>query len=54
MCIRDSSTLFEVSIYQKGKVSVVEFKKISGSFKTVKKLVKEVENVLNKEGVLQK
>lgn len=48
------STLFEVSIYQKGKVSVVEFKKISGSFKTVKKLVKEVENVLNKEGVLQK
>ncbi|CAI4057890.1 hypothetical protein SUVZ_02G6090 [Saccharomyces uvarum] len=48
------STLFEVSIYPKGKVSVVEFKKISGSFKTVKKLVKEVENVLNKEGVLQK
>ncbi|KOH01310.1 protein kinase GIN4 [Saccharomyces eubayanus] len=48
------STLFEVSIYPKGKVSVVDFKKISGSFKSVKKLVKEVENVLNKEGVLQK
>ncbi|EJS42124.1 gin4p [Saccharomyces arboricola H-6] len=48
------STLFEISIYQKGKVSVVQFKKVSGSFKAVKKLINEVENVLDKEGVLQK
>ncbi|CAI6425404.1 CBM_HP2_G0010740.mRNA.1.CDS.1 [Saccharomyces cerevisiae] len=48
------STLFEVNIYPRGKMSVVQFKKVSGSFKAVKKLVNEVENVLNKEGVLQK
>ncbi|CAI4059520.1 protein kinase GIN4 SKDI_04G7060 [Saccharomyces kudriavzevii IFO 1802] len=48
------STLFEISIYPRGKMSVVQFKKVSGAFKAVKKLVNEVENVLSKEGVLEK
>ncbi|AQZ18938.1 KCC4 (YCL024W) and GIN4 (YDR507C) [Zygosaccharomyces parabailii] len=46
------STLFEMVVWSKGKNSAVGFRKKSGSSKAIKRLAKEVEKVLMKEGVI--
>lgn len=46
------STLFEIVIWERGNASIVGFRKKSGSSKTLKRLVNEIEKVLVKEGVL--
>lgn len=46
------STLFEMVVWSRGKGSVVGFRKNSGSLKTLKRLVGEIEKVLVKEKVL--
>ncbi|CAR29024.1 hypothetical protein ZYGR_0W00520 [Zygosaccharomyces rouxii] len=48
------STLFEMVVWSRGKVSVVGFRKKSGSSKAMRRLVSEVEKVLLKEGVISK
>lgn len=48
------STLFEMVVWSRGNASVVGFRKKSGSTKTLKRLVNEIEKVLVKEGVLKK
>lgn len=48
------STLFEMVVWSRGNASVVGFRKKSGSTKTLKRLVNEIEKVLVKEGVLTK
>lgn len=47
------STLFEMVVWQRGNASIVGFRKKTGSTKTLKRLVNEVEKVLVKEGVLK-
>lgn len=47
------STVFNISVTGSGKSSVVTITKKSGSSKAVKRLANEIQNVLNKEGVLQ-
>lgn len=47
------STLFEMIIWSRGNASVVGFRKKTGSTKTLKRLVNEIEKVLVKEGVLK-
>ncbi|CAR23846.1 protein kinase GIN4 [Lachancea thermotolerans CBS 6340] len=46
------STLFEISIVSKGEGSIVGFTKKSGSTKTFKKLVKEIEKILESKKAL--
>lgn len=48
------STLFEMVVWSRGKGSIVGFRKKSGSTKTLKRLVSEIEKVLLKERVLTK
>lgn len=48
------STLFEMVVWSKGKNSAVGFRKKSGSAKAIKRLAKEIEKVLTKEGVITK
>lgn len=48
------STLIEIVVYTEDEFGVIAFRKKSGSTKTMKRLAGEIENVLNKEGVLQK
>lgn len=48
------STVFRISIIGNGKHSRVQIEKKSGSSKAVRRLIGEIENILTKEGVLQK
>ncbi|GAV48548.1 hypothetical protein ZYGR_0K00530 [Zygosaccharomyces rouxii] len=48
------STLFEMVVWSRGKVSVVGFRKKSGSTKAIRRLINEVQKVLMKEGVISK
>ena len=48
------STVFEISVTGNGKHSQIQIKKRSGSSKAVRRLIGEIENILTKEGVLQK
>lgn len=48
------STLFEMVVWSRGKVSVVGFRKKSGSTKAMRRLINEVQKVLIKEGVIAK